>query len=99
LGFFYGTWGRAARARQYLGRMEELERRRFVDPLPIAIVHATLGDEERTLERLEQAYRTRSPTLFFVGNFPRFYSIEQLASNPRFQDLCRRVLSNGARRT
>jgi hypothetical protein len=44
------------------------------------------------LERLEQAYRTRSPGMFFVSGFPSFYSIEGLAANPRFQDLCRRVL-------
>jgi hypothetical protein len=72
--------------------MEELERRRFVDPSSIAVVYAALGDERRVLDRLEQAYRARSPTLFFVSSFPRFYSIESLASNVRFQQLCRRVL-------
>jgi hypothetical protein len=73
--------------------MEALERRRFVDPIPVAIVHAALGDEARVVERLEQAYRTRSPGLFFVSAFPSFYSIESLASNARFQELCRRVPS------
>jgi hypothetical protein len=34
----------------------------------------------------------RAPTLFFVGNFPTFWSIQGLASQPRFQELCRRVL-------
>jgi hypothetical protein len=32
----------------------------------------------------------------FVTAFPSFYSIDRLASNARFQDLCRRVLE-GAR--
>ena len=92
IAFVHAKCGREDRARDYLKRMEELERRRFVDPLPIAIVHAGLGDEGRVLERLEQAYRVRSPQMFFVSNFPRFYSIESLATDPRFQDLCRRVL-------
>jgi len=91
IAFVYGKCGRQDRAREYLHRMEELERRRFVDPLPIAIVYAALDDEGRVLERLEQAYRVRSPWLFFVNSFPRFYSIETLASNVRFQELCRRV--------
>jgi len=88
-----GKCGRQDRAREYLQRMEALERRRFVDPIPVAIVHAALGDEARVIERLEQAYRTRSPGLFFVSGFPRFYSIESLASDPRFQELCKRVRS------
>jgi tetratricopeptide (TPR) repeat protein len=88
-----GKCGRQDRAREFLQRMEALERRRFVDPIPVAIVHAALGDEARVVERLEQAYRTRSPGLFFVSAFPSFYSIESLASNARFQELCRRVRS------
>jgi serine/threonine protein kinase/tetratricopeptide (TPR) repeat protein len=88
----YGACGRQDRTREYLGRLETLEARRSVDPTSMAIVHATLKDEERVLERLEQAYRARSPTLFFVSGFPRFWSIESLASNPRFQELCRRVM-------
>jgi serine/threonine protein kinase len=92
IAFGYAKCGRPDRAREYLQRMEQLERRHFVDPASFAVVHAALGNEERVIERLEQAYRTRSPQLFFVAGFPRFYSIEGLASNPRFQELCRRVL-------
>ena len=92
IAFVYAKCGRQDRARDYLKRMEELERRRLVDPLTIAIVHAGLGEQQAVLERLEQAYRSRSPWLFGVEGFPSFYSIEGLAADPRFQELCRRVL-------
>jgi serine/threonine protein kinase/Tfp pilus assembly protein PilF len=97
IAFVYAKCGRQDRARDYLRRMQQLESGRFVDPLSIAIVHAALGEQERVLERLEQAYRARSPWLFFVGRFPGFYSIESLADDPRFQELSRRVLPTRAR--
>jgi hypothetical protein len=34
--------------------------------------------------------------MFFVAGFPRFYSLDGLASNARFQELCRRVLPSAA---
>ncbi len=92
IAFVYATCGREDRAREYLQRMEALERRRFVDPVAFAVIYAALDDEARVLDRLEQAYRARSPQMFFVSGFPRFYSIDRLASNTRFQELCRRVL-------
>jgi TolB-like protein/Tfp pilus assembly protein PilF/predicted Ser/Thr protein kinase len=92
IAFVYGKCGRPERGREYLRRLEELERRRFVDPIALAIVHAGLGDEGGALERLEQAYRARSPWMFTVSTFPRFYSLESLAANVKFQELCRRVL-------
>jgi serine/threonine protein kinase/Tfp pilus assembly protein PilF len=91
IAFGYAKCGRPDRAREYLQRMEQLERRRFVDPTSFAVVYAALGNEERVIERLEQAHRTRSPGMFFVKGFPSFYSIESLATNPRFQELCRRI--------
>jgi serine/threonine protein kinase len=96
IAFVYAKCGQPDRAQAYLKRMEELERRRFVDPLPIAIVHAALGDEERVLARLEQGYSTRSPWLFFVRRFPSFYSLDSLTASRRFQDLCRRVFPEAA---
>jgi tetratricopeptide (TPR) repeat protein len=92
IAFVYGRCGRQDRTREYLRRLEELEKRRFVEPSAFAVTYAALGDQDKVLERLEQAYRGRAPTLFFVGNFPTFWSIEGLASQPRFQELCRRVL-------
>jgi serine/threonine protein kinase len=34
----------------------------------------------------------RSPWLFCVSWFPRFYSVDGLISNARFEELCRHVL-------
>ncbi len=96
IAFSYAKCGGSDRAREYLRRMEDLERRRFVDPMAFAVVYAALGDEGRVIDRLEQAYRARSPGMFFVSGFPRFFWIEALAGNPRFQELCRRVLPSAA---
>jgi TolB-like protein/DNA-binding winged helix-turn-helix (wHTH) protein/Flp pilus assembly protein TadD len=54
----------------------------------LAFVFAELGDENRALEQLEEAYRERYPGLTYMNVDPPF---ETLRSNARFQSLERRV--------
>ena len=54
----------------------------------IAIVYAALGDKDHALAQLEQAYQDRSQWMAFLRVDPE---MDSLRSDPRFQDLMRRL--------
>jgi eukaryotic-like serine/threonine-protein kinase len=54
----------------------------------LAAYHARLGDKERALDYLEQAYKVRAPELLRLKEDPSF---DALHADPRFGDLLRRV--------
>jgi eukaryotic-like serine/threonine-protein kinase len=54
----------------------------------IAEIHISLGEQDRALEWLEKAYEKRDSSLVNIRVSPQF---DVLRSDPRFQDLLRRV--------
>jgi serine/threonine protein kinase/thioredoxin-like negative regulator of GroEL len=54
----------------------------------LAIAYAQLGENDRAFELLEQRYRDRGFEMLTLKNIP---SLDPLRSDPRFQDLVRRV--------
>jgi TolB-like protein/DNA-binding winged helix-turn-helix (wHTH) protein/Flp pilus assembly protein TadD len=63
-------------------------RTRYVSPLVIAGTYITSGDKDHAFEWLEKAYQERSPVLFAIKVDP---SWDPMRSDPRFQDLLRRM--------
>ena len=57
-------------------------------PLSLAEFYTQLGDEDRALRHLEQAYEEHEPELFGIAVDPVF---ARLRTHPAFQDLLRRV--------
>ena len=62
--------------------------RKYVAPYFFAEIHAGLGQVARAIEYLEKSYEERSQWLIYLHIDP---SMDGLRSNPRFQDLLRRV--------
>jgi eukaryotic-like serine/threonine-protein kinase len=54
----------------------------------LAIAYAHLGENDRAFEQLEQRYRSRGFEMLTLKNNP---ALDPLRSDPRFQDLLRRV--------
>jgi len=54
----------------------------------VARIYSALGDKEQALTWLETAFRERAAQLVFLKTDPRF---DELRSEPRFQDLGRRM--------
>ena len=54
----------------------------------LAAIYAVLGDADRTIQWLETAYRERDSSMPWIGVNPAYF---KLHSNPRFQNLARRV--------
>jgi TolB-like protein/DNA-binding winged helix-turn-helix (wHTH) protein/Flp pilus assembly protein TadD len=84
----YALAGRVREAREALARYERSAAERYVSIGNRARVYVLLGEKDKTIALLEQAYRDRSVNLVT----PRFRSeFSALASDARFQDLVRRV--------
>jgi tetratricopeptide (TPR) repeat protein len=88
LGYCYAVTGNRTRAKAVLEELKQMASQRYVSPVAEAYVYIGLGDRERALERLEQAYRTDSSMLFFL-KVDHLY--DPLRSDPRFIALLKKV--------
>jgi tetratricopeptide (TPR) repeat protein len=84
----FGTAGRTKEAFQMLDELTKLAKQKYVAPYFFAGIHIGLGDEDRAMEYLEKSYEEHSHWLIYLHIDP---SMDGLRSNPRFQDLLRRV--------
>jgi hypothetical protein len=60
----------------------------YVSPGELAILYTALGEQEQAFSSLEKAYAAHDPQLEFLGVSPAY---DPLRSDPRFQDLLRRL--------
>jgi TolB-like protein/DNA-binding winged helix-turn-helix (wHTH) protein/Flp pilus assembly protein TadD len=88
LGHAYAVAGRQTAALNILKELKQLEKRRYVSNYDIALVHVGLGQRDRALESLDRAYQERSSWMVHLKVDPR---LDPLRSDPRFQNLLRRV--------
>ena len=92
LGHAYAVAGKTAEARKVLDDLHRLAEKRYVLPYGFALIHVGLGEHDEALEWLDKAYEDRNSWMPFLQGEPR---LDPLRSDPRFQDLLRRMnLSN-----
>jgi serine/threonine-protein kinase len=84
----YALAGREAEAHQALADLLVSAKRQYVSKYAIAMVYAAMSDKDQALAHLEQAYRERSCWVTFLKVEPK---VDNLRSDPRFQDLMRRM--------
>lgn len=85
----YASLGRRAEAEKILGEWQRQSKTSYVSPYMIATVYASLGEKNKAFEYLEKAYQERSSDLpYFLKADLR---VDILRSDPRFQDLLRRM--------
>jgi serine/threonine protein kinase/tetratricopeptide (TPR) repeat protein len=84
----YAASGRKAEARRILDELLDRSKRGPVSKYALAKVYAALGNKNEALSRLEQAFSERSVSLDFLNVDPE---LDSLRSEPRFQDLVRRM--------
>jgi len=88
MGNAYARWGREAEARAIIPRLQEHIRQNGIGTYEVGLVYAALGDKDSAFEWLEKAYAIRDKGLTFLKVDP---CLDPLRSDPRFQDLLRRV--------
>jgi tetratricopeptide (TPR) repeat protein len=81
LGCAFATAGRAAEAQRVLQELKLISEGRFAFALPIARIHAALGEKDQAFEWLRQACAERDSAVIWLKVDPTF---DQLRSDPRF---------------
>ena len=88
LALMSGLGGRKSETRKIIGELKERSRHHYVFPSVFAYAYLGLGEKDRALTYLEQAYEEQDPGLFYLKASPL---LDSLRSEPRFQALLRRV--------
>lgn len=88
LGYVYGVAGRPTPAREILQRLQRLGDRGYLAPIAPALVHIGLGDRERAIDFLFEAYEQHAWHLGMLEVHPQF---DTLRSEPRFQELLEKL--------
>jgi TolB-like protein/Tfp pilus assembly protein PilF len=88
LGYADAASGKRREAHQILNKLDSLARQQYVSPVGIAMIHMGLGEKEMALSWLEKAYLAHESELTGITTDRR---LDLLHSDPRFQDLVRRV--------
>ena len=88
LAYAYARAGRRADAERALAVLEKRAQQRYVAAFDMAIVHAGLGNRDKTFEWLDRAYLERSTWLVHVKWDDRF---AELRTDARFAGLLRRM--------
>jgi TolB-like protein/DNA-binding winged helix-turn-helix (wHTH) protein/Flp pilus assembly protein TadD len=82
--------GRRGEAETPLNLLWQQYKRGEIGPMSVAPLYARLGDKQRALDLLERGYEQRSPSFVFM-NVPGNDDFGNLRSDPRFQNLLRRM--------
>src|SRR5262249_19731921 len=77
-----------ARQSRFWGQIRELSKRRFVEAMPLAIIHIGLGDNDEALKLLEKAEKEHDHDIAYLKIFHVF---DPLRPDPRFQALLHRL--------
>ena len=85
----YATAQQRENAKKILRELLQKSRISYVSPYMIGTIYAALGDNDRAFEFLEKAYQEKSPDVAYFINAD--LRIDGLRSEPRFQDLLKRV--------
>jgi tetratricopeptide (TPR) repeat protein len=88
VGYVYAAAGRKQQARKILAQMDDLSENMYVSPFQHAIVYAGLGEKEEAFRWLEKGFEERDHDMAYLNRWSMF---EGLHSDPRFQDLVRRM--------
>ena len=88
LAYVYGRSGQQTQARRAVKKLEQLNRREQIDPAVLAGVYTAMGNRDQAFACLEKAYSQHSTLLVTLKVEPMY---DPLRSDPRFQDLLRRV--------
>ncbi len=88
LSYAYAVSGKKDKANQVLKELQDASGKGYVPAFYSAMVHIGLGEKEKAIASLEKAYADRSFFISFIKVDPE---LDSLRSEPRFQDLVRRM--------
>jgi len=84
----YAASGHTAEAQKLLAQLLQRSKQRYVSAYDLAVVYAGFGDRDQAFQWLDKAFDERSSFLVHIRWDPR---LDGLHSDPRFQELLRRL--------
>jgi len=84
----YAWAGKETEARQALAQVNELSKTQFISAWAIAMIYTALGNKDEAFAWMDKAYEERSGWLL---SLPVNQWVDPLRSDPRFDELVRRV--------
>ena len=91
----YALSGKPAEARKMVRELEDSARQQYVPAMYIAAVYAALGDADRSIRWIQNAYEERSDYMVYLRTEP---AVDSFRSNPRFQHLLKLIDAGSAHR-
>ncbi len=88
LGHVYAVSGNKSEARAVLDELKQVSGEEYVPATSIALVYAGLGERDQAFAWLDKGYEQRAFQMQWLKIEPKW---DSLRSDPRFQDLLRRV--------
>src|SRR5256884_1356710 len=88
LGHAYAIAGNRREAEKVLQTLSDRAKKSYVSPFDLALIYAALGEKDKAFALLDKAVAERSTFLVYSKWEPR---LDPLRSDPRFQELLRRV--------
>ncbi len=88
LGHVYAISGNKSEARRLLDELKQLSAQEHVPATSMALIYAGLGEKDQAFAWLEKGYQERLFQMQSLTAEPRW---DSLRSDPRFQDLMRRI--------
>jgi serine/threonine-protein kinase len=86
----YALSGRKSEALKLIDRLNEQTKHRYVAAYSVAPIYLALGNKGQALQWLEKSYENREDGFIWINTDPAW---DGLRSDPRFQELARRVRS------
>jgi tetratricopeptide (TPR) repeat protein len=84
----YASMGRRSEAQKFLDQMQKKSQQELVPAFSLAMVYATLGDNDHAFHWLEKAYEDREEPMLGLKVLP---DLDNLRSDPRFTALLKRM--------
>jgi TolB-like protein/DNA-binding winged helix-turn-helix (wHTH) protein/Flp pilus assembly protein TadD len=88
LGHVYAVTGKKSEARTVLDELKQASEQEYVAAPSVALIYAGLGEKDQAFAWLEKGYEQRAFQMQWIKLEPRW---DSLRSDPRFQDLIRRI--------
>ena len=88
LGRLYAVIGKKSEARKLLNELKQRSPQEYVPASSIALIYAGLGEKDQAFVWLDKAYEQRVFLMHNIKLDPRW---DSLRSDPRFEDLIRRI--------
>ena len=88
LGHVYAVTGKKSEARTVLNELKQSAKQEYLPAPSVALIYAGLGEKDQAFAWLDKGYEDRSFQMQWIKIEPRW---DSLRSDPRFQDLLRRV--------